>query len=295
MKRKFISAMLFGALLIAPATTFVGCADYDDDIENLQDQITNNATTLDQLTKEKIQNVETEIESLKAANKQLQEALDKAKSEGTDADAATLAAAQKLVEDAQAQLQAALDAVNGDITGINGKITDINGQIIDLDAKYTTANGQIIDLNGKISDLDARLLAQDGRLKSVESLLAADGKLTLAINDAQALAEKAYNLATLSAHAWLSGRIDFRALVSILLLISTPSVALSIISCAIFTSVWPRPSYIWELLPLRDPIAISLYPILSISRPRSYISERLIVPSWFVEYFLDTSSNTDWT
>lgn len=167
MKRKFISAMLFGALLIAPATTFVGCADYDDDIENLQGQITNNATTLDQLTKEKIQNVETEIESLKAANKQLQEALDKAKSEGTDADAATLAAAQKLVEDAQNQLQAALDAVNGDITGINGKI----------------------------SDLDARLLAQDGRLKSVESLLAADGKLTLAINDAQALAEKAYNLA----------------------------------------------------------------------------------------------------
>lgn len=167
MKRKFISAMLFGALLIAPATTFVGCADYDDDIENLQDQITNNATTLDQLTKEKIKNVETEIESLKAANKQLQEALDKAKSEGSDADAATLAAAQKLVEDAQAQLQAALDAVNGDITGINGKI----------------------------SDLDARLLAQDGRLKSVESLLAADGKLTLAINDAQALAEKAYNLA----------------------------------------------------------------------------------------------------
>lgn len=167
MKRKFISAMLFGALLVAPATTFVGCADYDDDIENLQGQITNNATTLDQLTKEKIKNVETEIESLKAANKQLQEALDKAKSEGTDADAATLAAAQKLVEDAQNQLQAALDAVNGDITGINGKI----------------------------SDLDARLLAQDGRLKSVESLLAADGKLTLAINDAQALAEKAYNLA----------------------------------------------------------------------------------------------------
>lgn len=167
MKRKFISAMLFGALLVAPATTFVGCADYDDDIENLQGQITNNATTLDQLTKEKIKNVETEIESLKAANKQLQEALDKAKSEGSDADAATLAAAQKLVEDAQAQLQASLDAVNGDITGINGKI----------------------------SDLDARLLAQDGRLKSVESLLAADGKLTLAINDAQALAEKAYNLA----------------------------------------------------------------------------------------------------
>ena len=34
-KRKFISAMLFGALLIAPATTFVGCADYDGEGRNL--------------------------------------------------------------------------------------------------------------------------------------------------------------------------------------------------------------------------------------------------------------------
>lgn len=35
MKRKFVSAMLFGAMLIAPAITFVGCSDYDDDISGL--------------------------------------------------------------------------------------------------------------------------------------------------------------------------------------------------------------------------------------------------------------------
>lgn len=164
MKRKFISAMLFGALMVAPATTFVGCADYDDDIENLQGQITNNATTLDELTKEKIANVENEIKSLKEAQDQLKEAQEKAT---TDGDAATLAAATQLVNEAQARLQAALDAVNGEIS----------------------------DVNGSISALDARLAVADGKLSSVEALLAADGKITLAINDAQAMADKAYALA----------------------------------------------------------------------------------------------------
>lgn len=164
MKRKFISAMLFGALMVAPATTFVGCADYDDDIENLQGQITNNATTLDELTKEKIANVENEIKSLKDAQDQLKEAQEKAT---TDGDAATLAAATQLVNEAQARLQAALDAVNGEIS----------------------------DVNGSISALDARLAVADGKLSSVEALLAADGKITLAINDAQAMADKAYALA----------------------------------------------------------------------------------------------------
>lgn len=164
MKRKFISAMLFGALLIAPATTFVGCADYDDDIENLQGLITKNATTLDELAKEKIANVENEIKSLKDAQAQLKEAQEKAT---TDGDAATLAAATQLVNEAQARLQAALDAVNGEIS----------------------------DVNGSISALDARLAVADGKLSSVEALLAADGKITLAINDAQAMADKAYALA----------------------------------------------------------------------------------------------------
>lgn len=164
MKRKFISAMLFGALVMAPAATFVGCADYDDDIEQLQGQITTNATTLDQLTKEKMANVEKEIDALKAAEAQLKEELSKAQ---TDGDAATLAAAQKLVADAQAELQKALDAANGDIT----------------------------EVNGKVSALDVRLKAAEGKLDNIDALLAADGKVTLAINEAQALAEKAYALA----------------------------------------------------------------------------------------------------
>ena len=134
MKRKFISAMLFGALVMAPAATFVGCADYDDDIEQLQGQITTNATTLDQLTKEKMANVEKEIDALKAAEAQLKEELSKAQ---TDGDAATLAAAQKLVADAQAELQKALDAANGDITEVNGKVSALDVRLKAAEGKLT--------------------------------------------------------------------------------------------------------------------------------------------------------------
>ena len=36
MRRKFISALLFGALVTASTSTFVSCKDYDDDINGLQ-------------------------------------------------------------------------------------------------------------------------------------------------------------------------------------------------------------------------------------------------------------------
>ena len=39
MNKKFLSAVLFGALMVSSTGTFVSCKDYDDDITNLQDQI----------------------------------------------------------------------------------------------------------------------------------------------------------------------------------------------------------------------------------------------------------------
>ena len=38
MKRKFVKVMFFGALALS-TVTYVGCKDYDDDIDNLQTQI----------------------------------------------------------------------------------------------------------------------------------------------------------------------------------------------------------------------------------------------------------------
>ena len=39
MKKRFISAMLFGALVLAAGTSVTSCSDYDDEIQNLQTQI----------------------------------------------------------------------------------------------------------------------------------------------------------------------------------------------------------------------------------------------------------------
>lgn len=46
MRKKYLSALLFGALLFASAGTFTSCKDYDDDINNLQEQINTINTTL---------------------------------------------------------------------------------------------------------------------------------------------------------------------------------------------------------------------------------------------------------
>ena len=46
MRKKYLSALLFGALLFASAGTFTSCKDYDDDINNLQGQIDANADAI---------------------------------------------------------------------------------------------------------------------------------------------------------------------------------------------------------------------------------------------------------
>lgn len=109
MKRKFISALLFGALCITPSSVLVSCDDYDSDIENLQQQITANAQTLEQLSNEKLKNVAAEIEALKAAQKGLEDAYKNADEANKQA---VIAAAQALVDKAKADLESALDAAN---------------------------------------------------------------------------------------------------------------------------------------------------------------------------------------
>ena len=56
MNKKFLSVILFSALMVGAAGTFVSCKDYDDDIENLQKQIDENAKAIDQINKPQIRN-----------------------------------------------------------------------------------------------------------------------------------------------------------------------------------------------------------------------------------------------
>ena len=51
MNKKYLSVVLFSALMLGTAGTFTSCKDYDDDIENLQGQITAMKGTVDDLQK----------------------------------------------------------------------------------------------------------------------------------------------------------------------------------------------------------------------------------------------------
>ena len=90
MKRKYFSALLMGALTIASVSTFTSCKDYDDDIDNLQNQIKDLASA------DQLQQKVTELQGVIAANstniKNVQEDVKKALAA---AEAAQTAAKQK--------------------------------------------------------------------------------------------------------------------------------------------------------------------------------------------------------
>lgn len=169
MKRKFISALLFGALITASTSTFVSCKDYDDDITELRGQITSNATDLSSLVDEKLGNTEKEIAKLKEQASSLDEAYKKADEALKDAIANATNDAQGYAEiQAQEAQVAAIDAAR--------KLVD--------DA-----------VNNLQSALDKANSAIDEQGKTIESLLKADKELQDGIDAAASRADDAYTLA----------------------------------------------------------------------------------------------------
>ena len=83
MNKKFLSAVLFGALMVSSTGTFTSCKDYDDDIDNLQEQIDKLATKEDMSSQ-----IATLQAALNTAAKDASDAISKA----TAAEAAAKAA-----------------------------------------------------------------------------------------------------------------------------------------------------------------------------------------------------------
>lgn len=179
MRKKILSALLLGLVTVASTSTFVSCKDYDDDVKNLQDQITTNDTNLKKLVEDKIALVNAEIEktnkaisdaekAYKAADEELQKQIDAANKAITKGDAETLAAAKKAVEDAMVTVsttyatKAELEKAQEDLTAAYEKADEV--------------------LNKKI---DAK----------VEELVLADKALDDAVKKAQKRADDAYTFA----------------------------------------------------------------------------------------------------
>lgn len=155
MNKRFLSTILFGALLASSTGTFTSCKDYDDDIKGLQEQIDANKKTLDD----------------KAAA--LQSALDAAKQEIAAAKAAAAAAqttadkaAQAAAAAKEAAAQAKADAIAEAQRLVNELKTTVDKKVDKsvYDAKMATIDATINVINGKLDELktaDEKLNAAD--------------------------------------------------------------------------------------------------------------------------------------
>ena len=158
MKRKYFSALLMGTLTVASVSTMTSCKDYDDDINGLSTEITNNASTLTQMVDEKVKNLTTELTNLKSQQAALEKALESAQSTldeaikkaETDskayADVQAAAAQKAAIEAAQANLDEAIKVINAAIDAANKRIDDVNSKV--------TTNSEAIS---KLVDADQEL------------------------------------------------------------------------------------------------------------------------------------------
>ena len=135
MNKKFLSVILFSALMAGTAGTFTSCKDYDDDIKDLQGQLDKKAS-LDELNS-KVSALETSIAEAKTeasnAKTAAQEALDKAK-EALDkagqggSSSEEIAALKAALEKAQADLQKQIDKM-ASLETVDKKIADLKKEL----------------------------------------------------------------------------------------------------------------------------------------------------------------------
>ena len=134
MRKKYLSALLFGALLFASAGTFTSCKDYDDDIKNLQEQVDKLATKEDM--EAKLSQMQT---ALDAATATANEALEKANAAGNEEEIADLKerldALEKATIDVEALKKELQDAVDGQLDGFRTEMEDLIKQVEELVGK----------------------------------------------------------------------------------------------------------------------------------------------------------------
>ena len=134
MRKKYLSALLFGALLFASAGTFTSCKDYDDDIKNLQEQIDGKAT-LEELQSQ-LETMQADVTSAKTTAEEAktiaEEALQKAEqalagggtSEGISEEQLAQAIADAKAEiEAQIEKLASLEEVQTEIDNLKEELT----------------------------------------------------------------------------------------------------------------------------------------------------------------------------
>ena len=187
MRKKYLSALLFGALLFASTGTFTSCKDYDDDINGLKEQIDGQEGVNSKITA-----IESTISNLQSAQSGLQSAIDAAESAAQQAalaaQNAAIEAAKTDLEAVKAELQAAAtadkEALQAAIDAANESLSEVAGRVQTLEQFKTNTEASLealgqadANLQNAISGLEASVAAnaeQIGKNKAaIEAQVAA--------------------------------------------------------------------------------------------------------------------------
>lgn len=223
MKKKFLKVALFSLIMAAPATSFVSCTDYDDDITNLttnddklQEEFNSKLEQQAKALEAKIAELQTAQTALETQAKQAGEAADAAAKAAADA-AKAAEAAQKTGDQATADAQAAqaeamkanaaaeaaLKAVDEakaavlaqTIEQMEALKKDIEGQIAALESKYgkdfDTLTAAIAECakQADVDNLKGSIEGLEGEIDKLQAQI--DGIKTLSPDEVNALI-KAY-------------------------------------------------------------------------------------------------------
>lgn len=205
MRKKIISALLLGLFTVASTSTFVSCKDYDDDISDLQGQVTSQNSALEAL-KTKVATAETAITNLQTAQTELAGKVD-----------ANAIAANNAITAAKTELQSAIDAVKGtaannaaELAKVDGKISsaieaakaELNAAInlkADLSA-LQAAQTELTNVSNKLNTLSDNYTKFVGEYKTLQAALDAQKAVlesAIATGDAETLSKAKAEVAAL--------------------------------------------------------------------------------------------------
>lgn len=216
MNKKFLSALLCGATLLASTSTFVSCKDYDDDINSLENKLTNEISAREALAA-KVTAAEAAIKDLQTAKAELEAEL--AKKENTADHAADIAVIngeiavikaaieklEKSLEDYATKkelasevaqlnlnidlaLQTAKEYTDAACALLQGKIDGLNTELGKTNTNLEQLSKDLSDLLGKYNTLNDKLFDTNGEIARLD---AAIGAQEAALKSAQETLEKA--------------------------------------------------------------------------------------------------------
>ncbi|MCM1313654.1 MAG: hypothetical protein NC206_10690 [Bacteroides sp.] len=178
MNKKYLSVLLFGAMIAASTGTFMSCKDYDDDIDGLRTEISNNATAAASELASKVEELKSQINTLESAKDKQNTELAAAKQEAATASANALAAAQKAQTAAEAaqkggdQAAAAAAAAQQTADQAAKDLASAVARVAALETKVASLEAAVADLKNADSDFSSRLAILENTIKLNQDAIA---------------------------------------------------------------------------------------------------------------------------